>query len=223
MKMNLLLSALTKFLSGLLMVGLLLFLPAGTFKYLNAWLFCVLLFAPMMLLGAILLIKSPDLLRKRLDSREKEKTQKGVIALSTLLFFSGFIVAGLDFRFGWSCIPTWLVAVASAILLIAYGLYAEVMRENAYLSRTVKVQENQKVIDTGLYGIVRHPMYAVTLWLFLAIPMVLGSWFSLICFLHYPIVIVIRILNEEKVLTEGLDGYAEYKKKVKYRLIPFIW
>lgn len=223
MKMKLLLSALTKFLSGLLMVGLLLFLPAGTFKYLNAWLFYVLLFAPMMLLGAILLIKSPDLLRKRLDSREKEKTQKGVIALSTLLFFSGFIVAGLDFRFGWSCIPTWLVAVASAILLIAYGLYAEVMRENAYLSRTVKVQENQKVIDTGLYGIVRHPMYAVTLWLFLAIPMVLGSWFSLICFLHYPIVIVIRILNEEKVLTEGLDGYAEYKKKVKYRLIPFIW
>ena len=223
MKMKLLLSALTKFLSGLLMVGLLLFLPAGTFKYLNAWLFCVLLFAPMMLLGAILLIKSPDLLRKRLDSREKEKTQKGVIALSTLLFFSGFIVAGLDFRFGWSCIPTWLVAVASAILLIAYGLYAEVMRENAYLSRTVKVQENQKVIDTGLYGIVRHPMYAVTLWLFLAIPMVLGSWFSLICFLHYPIVIVIRILNEEKVLTGGLDGYAEYKKKVKYRLIPFIW
>jgi len=223
MKMKLLLNALTKFAGGLLMVGLLLFLPAGSFEYINAWLFCVLLFVPMLVLGAVLLIKAPDLLRKRLDTKEKEKTQKGVIALSALLFLGGFIVAGLDFRFGWSRIPTWLVAAASVILLISYGLYAEVMRENAYLSRTVKVQENQKVVDTGLYGIVRHPMYAVTLWLFLAIPLVLGSWFSLICFLHYPIVIVIRIFNEEKVLTEGLEGYAEYKKKVRYRLIPFVW
>ena len=223
MKMKLLLNALTKFAGGLLMVGLLLFLPAGSFEYINAWLFCVLLFVPMLVLGAVLLIKAPDLLRKRLDTKEKEKTQKGVIALSGLLFLGGFIVAGLDFRFGWSQIPAWLVAAASVILLISYGLYAEVMRENAYLSRTVKVHENQKVIDTGLYGIVRHPMYAVTLWLFLAIPIVLGSWFSLICFLHYPIVIVIRILNEEKVLTEGLEGYAAYKKKVRYRLIPFIW
>ena len=223
MKMKLLWNALTKFVGGLLMVGLLLFLPAGSFEYINAWLFCVLLFVPMLVLGAVLLIKAPDLLRKRLDTKEKEKTQKGVIALSTLLFLGGFIVAGLDFRFGWSRIPTWLVAAASVILLISYGLYAEVMRENAYLSRTVKVHENQKVVDTGLYGIVRHPMYAVTLWLFLAIPLVLGSWFSLICFLHYPIVIVIRILNEEKVLTEGLEGYAAYKKKVRYRLIPFIW
>ena len=223
MKMKLHWNALTKFVGGLLMVGLLLFLPAGSFLYINAWLFCALLFVPMLVLGAVLLIKAPDLLRKRLDTKEKEKTQKGVIALSGLLFLGGFIVAGLDFRFGWSKIPTWLVAAASVILLISYGLYAEVMRENAYLSRTVKVHENQKVIDTGLYGIVRHPMYAVTLWLFLAIPIVLGSWFSLICFLHYPIVIVIRILNEEKVLTEGLEGYAAYKKKVRYRLIPFIW
>ena len=223
MKMKLLLNALTKFAGGLLMVGLLLFLPAGSFEYINAWLFCALLFVPMLVLGAVLLIKAPDLLRKRLDTKEKEKTQKGVIALSALLFLGGFIVAGLDFRFGWSKIPTWLVAAASVILLISYGLYAEVMRENAYLSRTVKVHENQKVIDTGLYGIVRHPMYAVTLWLFLAIPIVLGSWFSLLCFLHYPSVIVVRILNEEKVLTEGLEGYAEYKKKVRYRLIPFVW
>ncbi len=223
MKMKLLLNALIKFLSGLLMVGLLLFLPAGSLAYLNAWLFCVLLFVPMLLLGAVLLIKSPDLLRKRLDTKEKEKTQKGVIALSGLLFLGGFIVAGMDFRFGWSHVPTWLVVTASVILLIAYGLYAEVMRENAYLSRTVKVQKDQKVIDTGLYGIVRHPMYAVTIWLFLAIPLVLGSWLSLICFLHYPIVIAVRIINEEKVLTEGLEGYDEYKKKVKYRLIPFIW
>ena len=223
MNMKLFLNALTKFGCGLLMVGLLLFLPAGGFAYINAWLFCALLFVPMLFLGAILLIKSPDLLRKRLDTKEKEKTQKGVIALSGLLFLGGFVVAGLDFRFGWSYVPNWIVAVASVILLFSYGLYAEVMRENAYLSRTVKVHEDQKVIDTGLYGIVRHPMYAVTLWLFLSIPLVLGSWFSMICFLHYPIVIVIRILNEEKILTEGLEGYAEYKRRVKYRLIPFVW
>ena len=177
----------------------------------------------MLILGTVLLIKAPDLLKKRLDTKEKETAQKGVLALSALLFLGGFIVAGLDFRFGWSRVPTWLVIAASVVLLIAYALYAEVMRENAYLSRTVKVQENQKVVDTGLYGIVRHPMYAVTVWLFLAIPLVLGSWWSFLCFLHYPIIIVIRILNEEKVLTEGLAGYGEYKKKVKYRLIPFIW
>ena len=205
------------------MVGLLLFLPAGTVHYPNGWLFAGLLFIPMLILGTVLLIKAPDLLKKRLDTKEKETAQKGVLALSALLFLGGFIVAGLDFRFGWSRVPTWLVIAASVVLLIAYALYAEVMRENAYLSRTVKVQENQKVVDTGLYGIVRHPMYAVTVWLFLAIPLVLGSWWSFLCFLHYPIIIVIRILNEEKVLTEGLAGYGEYKKKVKYRLIPFIW
>jgi protein-S-isoprenylcysteine O-methyltransferase Ste14 len=162
-------------------------------------------------------------LEKRLDAKEKENTQKGVVALSGLLFLAGFIVAGLDYRFAWSHVPTWLVIVASVILLISYALYAEVMRENAYLSRTIEVQEGQKVVSTGLYGIVRHPMYAVTIWLFLSIPLVLGSFWSLLCFLPYPIIMAVRILNEEKVLTNGLDGYADYKKKVKYRLIPFIW
>ena len=200
-----------------------LFWPAGGFDYLNGWLFCGLLFVPMLILGAVLFVKSPDLLRKRLDSREKEKTQQGVIAWSGLFFFVGFVLAGLDHRFGWSHVPTWLVITAAAILLISYALYAEVMRENAYLSRKVEVQEGQHVVDTGLYGIVRHPMYAVTLWLFLSIPLVLGSWYALICFAVYPILIVVRLLNEEKVLTEGLEGYAEYKKKVRYRLIPFVW
>ena len=177
----------------------------------------------MIFLGAALLIKAPDLLAKRLDAKEKENTQKGVVALSGLLFLVGFIVAGLDYRFGWSHVPTWLVIVSSAILLISYALYAEVMRENAYLSRTIEVQEGQKVVSTGLYGIVRHPMYAVTIWLFLSIPLVLGSFWSLLCFLPYPLIMAVRIVNEERVLTEGLDGYADYKKKVKYRLIPFIW
>ena len=221
--MKLLISALTKFLMGLLLVGAMLFWPAGGFDYLNGWLFCGLLFVPMMILGAVLFVKSPDLLRKRLDGREKEKTQKGVIAWSGLFFFVGFVLAGLDHRFGWSFLPTWLVIVASVVLLISYALYAEVMRENAYLSRKIEVQEGQKVVDTGLYGIVRHPMYAVTLWLFLAIPLVLGSWYSLICFAFYPIAIVVRILNEEKVLTDELDGYADYKTRVRYRLIPWIW
>jgi protein-S-isoprenylcysteine O-methyltransferase Ste14 len=174
-------------------------------------------------LGAVLFIKAPEQLQKRLGAKEKENTQKGVVALSGLLFLVGFIVAGLDYRFGWSHVPTWLVIVSSAILLISYALYAEVMRENAYLSRTIEVQEGQKVVSTGLYGIVRHPMYAVTIWLFLSIPLVLGSFWSLLCFAYYPILIVVRILNEEKVLTQELDGYADYKKKVKYRLIPFIW
>ena len=221
--MKLLVNALTKFLSGLFLVGAMLFWPAGGFDYLNGWLFCGLLFVPILILGAVLFVKSPDLLRKRLDSREKEKTQQGVIAWSGLFFFVGFVLAGLDHRFGWSHVPTWLVIAAAAILLISYALYAEVMRENAYLSRKVEVQEGQHVVDTGLYGIVRHPMYAVTLWLFLSIPLVLGSWYALICFAVYPILIVVRLLNEEKVLTEGLEGYAEYKKKVRYRLIPFVW
>ena len=222
-KTKLLFSALTKFLCGLVLVGLLLFLPAGSFAYTGGWLFVALLFIPMMILGAVLLIKSPELLEKRLGAKEKENTQKGVVALSGLLFLIGFIVAGLDYRFGWSHVPAWLVAVSSVVLLVSYALYGEVMRENAYLSRTIEVQEGQKVVDTGLYGIVRHPMYAVTVWLFLSIPLVLGSFWSLLCFAPYPIVIVIRILNEEKVLTAGLDGYADYKKKVKYRLMPFIW
>ena len=222
-KTKLFLSALTKFLCGLVLVGALLFLPAGSFAFTGGWIFIGLLFMPMLILGAVLLIKSPELLEKRLDAKEKENTQKGVVALSGLLFLAGFIIAGLDYRFGWSHVPTWLVIVASVILLASYALYAEVMRENAYLSRTIEVQEGQKVVSSGLYGIVRHPMYAVTIWLFLSIPLVLGSFFSLLCFLPYPIIMVVRILNEEKVLAEGLDGYADYKKKVKYRLIPFIW
>ena len=221
--MKLVCSALLKFVIGVLLVGGLLFLPAGTFEYVNAWLFIVLLFVPMLILGIILAIKAPKLLEKRIGVKEKENTQKGVVALSGLLFVAGFIVAGLDFRFGWSKMPLWVVVVASVILLISYALYAEVMRENAYLSRTIEVQENQKVIDTGLYGIVRHPMYAVTVWLFLSIPLVLGSCWALLCFLPYIAVIAVRILNEEKVLEAGLDGYSEYKKRVKYRVLPFVW
>ena len=221
--MKLALSALIKFTFGLALVGALLFLPAGSLAFFNAWLFIGLLFVPMLILGIVLLLKSPDLLKKRLDAKEKQNAQKGVVAMSALLFLAGFIVAGLDFRFGWSHMPAWAVAVASAILLISYALYCEVMRENAYLSRTIEVQNGQKVVDTGLYGIVRHPMYAVTIWLFLAIPVLLGSLYALLCFLPYIPVIVVRILNEEKLLTEELDGYEEYKKRVKYRLLPLIW
>ena len=223
MRAKLFVNALVKFLAGLLLTGLLLFLPAGTLAYPNGWLFIGLLFIPMLVLGGIMLCRAPDLLQKRLNAKEQEKAQKGVVALSGLLFFTGFLAAGLDFRFGWTSVPSWVVAVASVVLLIAYALYAEVMRENAYLSRTIEIQEGQKVVDTGLYSLVRHPMYAVTLWLFLAIPLVLGSWISLVFFLHYPILIVVRIRGEETVLTQGLAGYTEYKRKVKYRLIPFIW
>lgn len=212
-----------KFLLGLVIVGALLFLPAGSFAYANAWLFILLLFVPIFILGVVLLIKSPALLEKRLNSKEEEGTQKVVVALSGLLFFAGFIVAGLDYRFAWSEVPTWTVILASLILLISYALYAEVMRENTYLSRKIEVQENQRVVDTGLYSVVRHPMYAVTIWLFLSIPVVLGSWWALLCFVPYVFIIAIRIVNEEKVLEAGLQGYAEYKKRVKYRLVPFIW
>ncbi len=215
--------ALTKFTVGLALVAALIFLPSGSLDYMNGWLFIGLLFIPMLILGTVLLIKAPGLLEKRLGAKEKENTQKGVVAFSGLMFVGGFVVAGLDHRFGWSQVPVWAVAVASVILLVSYALYAEVMRENAYLSRTVEVQDGQKVIDTGLYGIVRHPMYAVTLWLFGAIPVVLGSWWSLLCFLPYILVIVVRIRNEEYVLEAELKGYAEYKQRVKYRLIPFVW
>lgn len=221
--MKLLFNALIKFLIGLLLVGTLLFLPAGSFGYANGWLFIGLLFIPMLLLGIVMLIKSPSLLEKRLNANEKEKAQKGVVAVSGLLFVFGFIVAGLDYRYGWSEMPEWVVITASVILLASYALYGEVMRENAYLSRTIEIQENQKVVSTGLYGIVRHPMYAVTVWLFLSIPLTLGSWWSFLCFLPYLAVIIIRIINEEKVLESGLDGYSDYKNKVKYRLFPFIW
>jgi protein-S-isoprenylcysteine O-methyltransferase Ste14 len=177
----------------------------------------------MLLLGAVLLVKAPKLLEKRLNAKETEGAQKGVVAISGLMFVIGFVVAGLDYRFGWSHVPLWAVAVAAVVLLAAYALYAEVMRENAYLSRTIEVQNDQKVVDTGLYGIVRHPMYAATLWLFLAIPLVLGSWWSLVCFLPYIAVIVVRIRNEEQVLEAGLVGYTAYQKRVRYRLIPFVW
>ena len=221
--MKLLISAASKFTVGLAFVMALLFIPAGSLEYMNGWLFIGLLFVPMVILGVVLFIKAPKLLEKRLSTKEKEKTQKGVVSASALLFLAGFIVAGLDFRFGWSSLPLPVIIVASVILLVSYALYGEVMRENVYLSRTVEVQVNQKVIDTGLYGIVRHPMYAVTIWLFLSIPVVLGSLWSLLCFVPYVFVIAVRIKNEEKVLEEGLEGYKEYKQKVKYRLIPFIW
>ena len=221
--MKLLFSALTKFIAGIILVGALLFLPAWTFNYPHAWTFIGILFVPMLIMGAFLLAKAPALLEKRLNNKEKEKTQQGVIALSGLIFPIGFILSALDFRFGWSSVPLWLVIVASVLFLFGYSMYAEVMRENAYLSRTVEVQEGQKVISTGLYGIVRHPMYLATLFMFLPLPLVLGSFWGLIPFALYPVVTVIRIINEEKVLTDGLDGYSEYKTKVKYRLLPFIW
>ncbi|MBQ8214604.1 MAG: isoprenylcysteine carboxylmethyltransferase family protein [Clostridia bacterium] len=221
--MKLLFHALVKFVLGLVLIGLLLFLPAFTFDYFGAWLFLGLLFIPMLIMGTVLFIKAPALLEKRLNNREKEKAQQGVIALSGLLFPVGFVLSALDFRFGWSRVPLWLVALASFLFLIGYAMYAEVMRENAYLSRVVEVQEGQKVISTGLYGIVRHPMYLATLLMFLPLPLILGSFWGLLPFALYPVVTVIRIINEEKVLTEGLNGYAEYKTKVKYRLIPFVW
>lgn len=221
--MKLFAEALTKFTCGLLLVGLLIFLPAGTFSYTYGWLFIGLLFVPMLIAGLVMLYKSPEFLKKRLDGKEKQGTQKGVVAVSGLMFIVGFVVAGLDFRFGWSNMPAWVVITASALFLVAYALYAEVMRENAYLSRTIKVEQGQTVVDTGLYGIVRHPMYAVTILLFLMIPLVMGSWYALIAFAFYPAVIIIRLTDEEDLLTKELPGYAEYKQKVKYRIIPFIW
>ena len=221
--MKLLFQALTKLILGLVLVGLLLFLPAGTLAYPGAWLFLSLLFVPMLILGTVLLAKAPNLLKKRLNHKEKESTQKGVIALSGLLFPAGFVLSALDFRFWWSEVPPWLTVLSSVLFLAGYAMYAEVMRENAYLSRTVEVQEGQKVISTGLYGVVRHPMYLATLLMFLPIPLILGSFWGLIPMALYPAVIVIRILNEEQILTEGLEGYAEYKTGVRYRLIPFVW
>lgn len=221
--MKLLLNALTKYLAGLVMVGALLFLPAGTLHYPGGWRFAALLFIPMLILGVILFIKAPALLEKRLAAREKETAQKAVIGLSLVMFVGGFIVAGLDFRFGWSRMPGWVSAAASAVLLASYGLYAEVMRENAYLSRTIEVQEGQQVVDTGLYGVVRHPMYMASCLLFLSIPLVLGSWWAFAVFLIYPGLMVGRIRNEEAVLESGLPGYRAYKQKVRFRMIPFIW
>lgn len=214
--------ALTKYIVGVILVGLMVFLPAGTFEYPGGWLFMGLLFVPMLILGMILLIKAPELLAKRLNNKEEQEEQKKVAGLSGLMFFAGFILCGLDFRWGWTMVPPAIVVIAAVMLLAGYGLYMEVMRENAYLSRTVEVQEGQKIIDTGLYGVVRHPMYFATVLMFPAIPLVLGSWIGFAIFLFYPFLIVKRIKNEEQVLEAGLAGYREYKEKVRYRLIPFI-
>lgn len=223
MKKTLFIQALTKFLVGLLLVGLLLFLPAGTFGYWQAWLFIGILFVPMFTAGIWLMWKQPELLRKRLSAKEEQGEQKWVVALSGLLFIAMFIVAGLNFRFGWLLLPDWTTYVATGIFLLGYALYAEVMRENVWLSRTVEVQDNQQVIDTGLYGLVRHPMYSATLLLFLSMPLVLNSVWSFALMLLYIPIIVKRIRNEETVLEQDLKGYTEYKQRVRYRLIPYIW
>ena len=223
MDKGLFIQAMTKFLGGLVLVGLLLFLPAGSLHYWQAWLLIGILFVPMLMAGLVMMGRNPDLLRKRLDAREKESEQKTVVALSGLLFIASFAVAGLNWRFQWWVLPNWTVWVAAGLFLLSYLLYAEVLRENTYLSRTIKVQEDQKVIDTGLYGIVRHPMYMASTVLFLAMPLVLASPISFFIMLGYLPVIAKRIRNEEKVLEEGLEGYSEYKKKVKYRILPLIW
>lgn len=223
MDKTLLRDALKKFIAGVIGIGLMLFLPAGTLHYYQGWLFCAVLFIPVMVMGVVLFFKAPDLLRKRLQEKEEQSEQKSVVALSGLMFLGGFVLAGLDYRFGWTQLPMWAVYVAAAAFVLGYAMFAEVMRENAYLSRTVEVQEDQIVVDTGLYGIVRHPMYTATVVMFLAMPLVLGSLISLCVFLVYPFLIVKRIRNEEQVLEEGLAGYAEYKQKVKYRLMPFVW
>ena len=223
MDLKLFTQAIFKFLGGLLIVGLLLFLPAGTFVWRQAWLLLGILFVPMFIAGLIMMKRAPDLLRKRLDAKEEEKEQKTVIVLSGLMFLAAFIVAGLNFRFRWIVLPVWVSWAAAVLFLLAYVLYAEVLRENVWLSRTVEVQQNQKVIDTGLYGIVRHPMYMSTLLLFLSMPLVLGSVLSFIIMLAYIPIIAKRIRNEEKVLEDGLAGYAEYMKRVRYKVIPFVW
>ena len=223
MDIKLFLKAITKYFFGVILVGILLFVPAGTFNYWNAWLFMGILFIPMFLAGIILMIKNPMLLKSRLDVKEKKREQKQVILYSGLMFLFGFIIAGLNYRFSWITISNIAVLIASILFVISYILYAEVLRENTYLSRTIEVQKNQKVVDTGFYGIVRHPMYSITLILFLTMPLILGSIVSFIIFLIYPFIISIRIKNEEEVLERELKGYKEYKKKVKYRLIPFIW
>ena len=221
--MKLLINALVKFFCGFLLVGVLIFLPAGTLAFAKGWLLMGLLFGPMFIAGLVMLAKSPEFLAKRLDVKEKRSAQQGVVKLSGLMFIAGFVVAGLDFRFGWSNMPQAVTVVASVLFLLAYLLYAEVMRENAYLSRTIKVEEGQTVVSTGLYGIVRHPMYMATLLLFLVMPLVLGSWWALIPFAFYPAIIISRLKDEEVLLTRELAGYTEYKEKVRYRIIPFIW
>jgi len=215
--------AIVKLFSGVILLGILLFLPAGTFRYRQAWLLMGVLFVPMFLAGLVMLRKSPELLRKRLNAKEEQTEQKTVIALSGLMFVAAFVLAGLNYRFRWAGLPAWLSWAAAAAFLLAYALFAEVLRENAYLSRTVEVQEGQKVIDTGLYGIVRHPMYLSTLLLFLCMPLILGSPLSFAVMLAYIPILAGRIRNEERVLEEGLEGYAEYKKRVRWKVIPGIW
>jgi len=223
MKLKLLMQTIFKFVFGIVFFGALLFWPAGTLNFYNAWLFMGLLFIPMFILGIVLFVKNPELLEKRIKGKEKENTQKIVVLLTLIMFIAGFVVAGFDFKYGWTTLPNWAVIIGSIILVVSYAVYAEVMRENTYLSRNVEVQENQKVIDTGLYGIVRHPMYMATTFLFMSFPIVLGSLISFIIFLPLPILLAKRIKNEEEVLEKGLEGYKEYKQKVKYKMIPFIW
>ena len=223
MSIILFIQAIVKFLLGIVLVGALLFIPAKSFSYWNAWLFMGLLFIPMFVAGIVMMIKNPELLKKRLNNKEKESEQRVVIALSGLMFLSGFIIAGFNYRFGWFVVPNIVIIISSILFIISYIFYAIVLVENTYLSRTIEVQENQKVIDTGLYGIVRHPMYAATIILFLSMPLILGSIQAFIIFFAYPFIIIKRIKNEEIVLENNLEGYKEYKQKVKYRLIPFIW
>ncbi len=220
---ELIIQAIAKLLLGIILVGLLIFIPAGTIDYMNGWLLMCLLFIPMFIAGIVMLIKNPELLRLRLNAREKESEQKEIVALSGLMFIAGFIVAGLNYRFSWTELSTLTIILASILFILSYILYAEVLRENTYLSRTIEVQKDQKVVDTGLYGIVRHPMYAITILLFLSMPLILGSIYSFLIFLIYPFILVKRINNEEKVLEKELKGYKEYQEKVKYKLIPYIW
>jgi len=223
MDKKLFIQAIGKFFSGIFMLSLLLLLPAGTVFYWNAWLLIGILFIPMFIVGIILMFSNPELLRKRLKVKEKETEQKSVIISGGLMFISGFIVAGLDYRYQWSVLPKWFVIVATVIFFAGYLMYAEVLRENRYLSRTVEIQESQKVIDTGLYAIVRHPMYTSTILLFLSLPLVLGSLSSFVIFLMYPLIVIKRIKNEEEVLEKGLAGYSDYKNRIKYKVIPFVW
>lgn len=223
MNRKLFIQAITKFVLGVALVGLLIFLPAGTFSFFQGWLFMAVLFVPMLIAGIVMMFKNPELLKKRLNAKEKQAEQDLVVKLSGLMFLLGFVIAGLNFRFDWYVLPNGVSVGATIVFLAAYLLYAEVLRENTYLSRTIEVQDDQKVIDTGLYGIVRHPMYSATLLLFLTMPLILGSLYSFVIFLAYPAIIAKRIKNEERFLENELEGYREYEKKVRYRLLPFIW
>lgn len=223
MTVKLFFSAITKFLLGVILLGIIIFLPAGSFSFFNGWLFLAILFIPMFFAGIVMMFKNPELLKSRLEAKEKQKEQDLVVKLSGLMFLTGFVLAGLGFRFNWFMLPKIVVIPASILFILAYIIYAEVLRENTFLSRTIKVQENQKVVDTGLYGIVRHPMYSATLLLFLTMPLILGSIYAFLVFLAYPFIIAKRIKHEEEFLEKELSGYKEYKEKIKYRLIPFIW